>query len=156
MQISIIGSNEDHGEMFKMAYELGKSLASQGHIVINGGRGGIMEGAAMGVNDSNGTVIGVLPGHDRHHGNDYLTAEIITGIGEMRNFIIVLSGDITVAFPGSYGTLSEISFAIRNGSKLIIVRPDLHEPIKFPISENISFAGTIDEILGKISEYDGV
>jgi len=156
MQVSIIGSNEDHGEMFKMAYELGKRLASDGHIVINGGRGGIMEGAAMGANEGNGTVIGILPASNRHCGNDYLTAEIITGIGEMRNFIIVLSGDITVAFPGSFGTLTEISFAIRNGSRMIIVRPDLHRFIRFPDNGNISFANTIDEILSKISEHDGI
>ncbi|MBN1785980.1 MAG: TIGR00725 family protein [Candidatus Methanofastidiosa archaeon] len=149
MQISVIGSSAPDDAMYQLAYELGKELAPLGHVVINGGRGGIMEGVSRGVKEMGGLVIGILPGDTRRSGNGHLSAEVVTGMGEMRNFLLVLSGDLIIAFPGSYGTVSEISFSMRNNKRIIIVRPDLHE---YQVrGANVLMADGLEEIMNHIS-----
>jgi len=91
---------------------VGKEIALSGNILINGGRGGVMEASAKGAHDAGGLVIGVLPG-DRSDANPYIKIPIVTGIGECRNIIIIKSSDAIIAIDGSYGTLSEIAFALK-------------------------------------------
>ncbi|HPR41546.1 MAG TPA: TIGR00725 family protein [Candidatus Methanofastidiosa archaeon] len=150
MQVSVIGSSTENGEMYRLSHELGRELANKGHSVICGGKGGIMEAVSKGVHECGGLVVGILPDDRRGCGNRYLSAEIVTGIKEMRNLIVVLSGDVIVAFPGSYGTVSEMSFAMRYNKKMVIVRPDLH---KYLVDgTNVSFADDLVGIMNKISE----
>jgi len=154
MQITVIGSSSEYGEMFDLSYSLGKELAKIGYSVICGGRGGIMEGISKGISESGGLVVGVIPGSTRRGGNGYLSAEIVTGMGEMRNFILILSGDLIVAFPGSYGTMSELAFGMRNNKNIILVRPELHDyKVDGP---NIYHADNLSEILKLISELDDI
>ena len=35
-----------------------------------------------------------------------------TGLGETRNALVVMDADAVIAFPGRYGTLSEVAFAL--------------------------------------------
>ncbi|MHC1598729.1 MAG: TIGR00725 family protein [Candidatus Methanofastidiosia archaeon] len=149
MQITVIGACENVSKpLYDLAYALGTKLASRRHIVICGGRGGIMEAVSKGVKDAGGIVVGILPDLIRNSGNKYLSIEIPTGINEMRNAIVVGSGDIIIAFPGSYGTISELAFSMRQGKKIIIFR---HEefPIDFSLLkyENIRYAQTIEDAL---------
>jgi uncharacterized protein (TIGR00725 family) len=45
--------------------------------------------------------------------NDHLDVALPTGLGEMRNFVLVTAADAVIALTGEYGTLSELGFALR-------------------------------------------
>ncbi|HDK25958.1 MAG TPA: TIGR00725 family protein [Candidatus Atribacteria bacterium] len=112
MIIGVIGNSECLKDIYDVSYMVGKEIALSGNILINGGRGGVMEASAKGAHDVGGLVIGVLP-WDRSDANSYIKIPIVAGIGECRNIIIVKSSDAIIAIDGSYGTLSEIAFALK-------------------------------------------
>ena len=78
-----------------------------------------MEAVARGAAVAGATVVGVLPGADRGEANPHVTVAIATGMGEMRNALIVRAADAVVAVGGAYGTLSEIAFALRTGVPVV-------------------------------------
>src|SRR2546421_12459754 len=97
------------------AEAVGRLLGEAGAVVVCGGLGGVMEAAARGAATAGGTVVGLLPGTHRRAANAYVTVAIATGMGEMRNAVIVRAVDAVVAGGGASGTLSEIAFALRAG-----------------------------------------
>ena len=111
IRISVIGGHAPSSECYDLAYEFGKIAAEKGWTIVCGGLGGVMEAVSKGVYEKGGNVIGILPFDDFRGGNKYLSTSIATGLGWMRNSLVVMNGDIVVAISGSYGTLSEISFA---------------------------------------------
>jgi hypothetical protein len=74
-----------------------------------------MAAVAEGAGSGGGTVVGVLSGADRDHANPHLSVVIPTGLGQARNAVIVNSGDAVIVIGGSWGTLSELAFAVRGG-----------------------------------------
>jgi uncharacterized protein (TIGR00725 family) len=104
-----------------MAADIGRYIAQNGGVVICGGLGGIMEGAARGAKEGGGTTIGVIPGDDKHDANEFIDHVIVTGFGEARNIIIVKTADAIVALPGKYGTLTEMAFALHAGKPIVSV-----------------------------------
>src|SRR5690349_9647918 len=78
-----------------------------------------MEAAARGAADANGVVVGILPGGERAEANRHLTVALPTGMGEMRNALVVRAADVVVAVGGAYGTLSEIALALRTGVPVV-------------------------------------
>lgn len=117
--IGIIGSGECPPELYDRVRQAGRHLAKLGAIVINGGHGGVMEAAARGVTEAGGICVGVLPGFDRHEGNQYQTCSIVTGMGSARNAIIVASSHAILAISGGFGTLSEIGLALKMGVPVV-------------------------------------
>jgi len=120
MIIGVIGNSKCLKDIYDVSYIVGKEIALSGNILINGGRGGVMEASAKGAHDAGGLVIGVLPG-DRSDANPYIKIPIVTGIGECRNIIIVKSSDVIIAIDGGYGTLSEIAFALKFNIPIVVV-----------------------------------
>ncbi|MFP4050746.1 MAG: TIGR00725 family protein [Thermoplasmata archaeon] len=118
---SIIGGDVGscNEEDRKNAEEIGKRLAKEGATIVCGGRGGVMEAVCKGAKSENGTTIGILPSTDRSEGNDYLDHAIVTGLGVLRNSLVVQNGDIVIAIDGKYGTLSEIAMAQQYGKKIL-------------------------------------
>ncbi len=80
-----------------------------------------MEGAARGAKEANGITIGILPSDQADDANEYIDYVVPTGFGEARNILVVRSADAVVAFPGKYGTLTEMAFALQAGKPLISV-----------------------------------
>lgn len=119
-QIAVIGAGTlvDPG-LVQQAVELGRLVAESGNVLLCGGLGGIMEAAARGAKDAGGTTIGIVPGAKRFQANDYIDYEIVTNLGHLRNFLIIHSADGVVAFPGSYGTQTEISIALKLKKPLV-------------------------------------
>ena len=78
-----------------------------------------MEAACRGAKSAGGTTIGILPGTSRSDANDYLDVAIPTGMGEMRNALIVRSSDALIAVGGGFGTLSEIGLALKTGKRVV-------------------------------------
>lgn len=117
--VSVIGQSDSTEEQYSHAYELGRLLAQAGYPIVCGGMGGVMEAVARGAAESDGMCIGLLPGSDPESGNAYLTLAIPTGLGHVRNTLVVRAGEIVIAIGGGYGTLSEIAFALTM-SKVVI------------------------------------
>jgi len=104
-----------------MAAKVGKYVAENGGVIVCGGMGGIMEGAARGAREAGGTTIGILPTDNKEDANEFIDYVIPTGFGEARNIMVVRTADAVVAFPGKYGTLSEMAFALLAGKPVISV-----------------------------------
>jgi uncharacterized protein (TIGR00725 family) len=64
-------------------------------------------------------TVGILPGRDRGEANPWVTVAIPTGIGEMRNALVVMDADAVIAFPGAYGTLIELAFSLLADTKVV-------------------------------------
>lgn len=99
----------------------GRLLAEQGFSIVCGGLGGVMEAVAEGASQAGGLVVGILPGLDRESGNQFLGVALPTGLGELRNGLIIRSCDGVIAIGGSWGTLSEVALARRTGLPLVSV-----------------------------------
>jgi uncharacterized protein (TIGR00725 family) len=59
--------------------------------------------------------VGLLPGSDRRDANQWVQIALPTGMGDLRNGLIVRAADAVVAVGGAYGTLSEIALALTAG-----------------------------------------
>jgi len=118
--IGVIGSGRTiSSEQAQLAREVGALIAQRRMVLVCGGLGGIMEAAAKGAHENGGTVVGILPGSAREDANPYITIAIPTGLGENRNALVVQASDVIIAFPGAFGTLTEIAFACHNGKSVI-------------------------------------
>ncbi len=60
-------------------------------------------------------TIGLLPGLDRAAANPFVDVAIPTGLGELRNGLVVRASDAVIAIGGAFGTLSEIGLALKAG-----------------------------------------
>jgi uncharacterized protein (TIGR00725 family) len=117
------GSRDADVRDLAQAYEVGKRLAGRGFAVLTGGRDGVMAEAARGVRDADGLAVGLLPGTDRAAGNEFLALAVPTGLGQLRNGLLVNASDAVLAVGCSWGTLSEICLAQRVGKALVCLRP---------------------------------
>lgn len=115
MIIAVIGGDPAPEEALERAEATGREIALRGHLLICGGRGGVMEAACRGAQAAGGTTIGVLPDSDRSAMNPFVSIPIVTGMGRARNLVIALTADAVIAVDGGYGTLSEIAFALQHG-----------------------------------------
>ncbi|MDX9858932.1 MAG: TIGR00725 family protein [candidate division Zixibacteria bacterium] len=119
--IAVVGAGKCSRKLRDRAAEVGRYVAEHGGVVVCGGLGGIMEGAAKGAKEAGGTTIGILPTSERSDANDYIDFAIPTGLGEVRNVLVVRTADVVVAFPGKYGTLTEIAYALHAGKPVISI-----------------------------------
>ncbi len=117
--IAVIGGRQCAAEETVLAEVVGREIARNGAILVCGGLGGIMEAACRGAHADGGTTIGILPGENRLLANLYVTIPIVTGIGLARNMVVVKTAQAVIAIGGSYGTLSEISYALQSGIPVI-------------------------------------
>jgi len=117
--IGVIGGGQCSKEEARQAEEVGRELARRGAILVCGGLGGIMRAACKGASSEGGTTVGILPGNSIQAANPYVQIPIVTGLGEARNVIVVKSAQAVIAIGGSYGTLSEIGHALKNGIPVI-------------------------------------
>jgi uncharacterized protein (TIGR00725 family) len=88
-------------------------------IVVTGGLGGVMAAAARGAQRAGGRTVGLLPGLDRAAAVETNSVVIPTGLGQLRNGLVVNSADGVIAIGGSWGTLSEIALARRAGRPIV-------------------------------------
>ena len=118
--IAVAGPGEGAGAQDReLARQVGRELARAGVVLLCGGLGGVMAAACEGAASGGGTAVGLLPGSDRSAGNPYLSVALATGLGELRNGLLVRAADAVIAIGGSWGTLSEIALAIRTGRPVI-------------------------------------
>lgn len=120
--IAVVGPGDADGRLREFAYAVGKLLAQQGAVVVTGGLGGVMAAASQGARSAGGLVVGLLPSGDARDANEFVDVAIPTGLGELRNGLLVRSVDGVIAVGGSWGTLSEISLAMRAGTPVVCLQ----------------------------------
>ena len=110
--MSVVGGYDVDEAALIEANEVGRLLAQAGAVVVTGGRGGIAEAASRGAAEGGGLTLGILPGRDRREANQWVQVAVPTGLGDTRNSLVAMAGDAVIAFPGAYGTLTEVAFAL--------------------------------------------
>ncbi|MEW5920700.1 MAG: TIGR00725 family protein [Bacillota bacterium] len=126
--IGVVGAGRCDAATGQLARALGREIARSGAILICGGLGGVMEEACRGCRESGGVALGILPGSNRGEANAYVSYALATGMGEMRNFLVVRCSDLLIAVAGEYGTLSEIAIALKEGKRVIALQPSFEIP----------------------------
>ncbi|MCS7283943.1 MAG: TIGR00725 family protein [Anaerolineae bacterium] len=117
--IAVVGGSAPTPEEEALAEAVGRALAQHGAVLVCGGYGGAMEAACRGARSAGGLTIGILSGTDRREANPYVDIPIVTGMGQARNVIIVRTAQAVIAVGGSYGTLSEIAYALYYGVPVV-------------------------------------
>ena len=113
LRIAVLGPHDAGAAERELGRAVGAGIARRGAILICGGLGGMMEAAAQGARKEGGCTIGILPGDDAKAANKHIEIPLPTGLGPIRNAVIVRASDVVIAIRGGYGTLSEIAFALR-------------------------------------------
>ncbi len=137
---AFIGSGTPNPQAEFLAFTLGRAAAGAGFVTVCGGLNGVMAAACKGAKECGGLTIGILPGVAREAANTFVDIPIVTGLGPMRNALVVNNADIVFAFAGGAGTLSEIGFALKSKKPVIGVAAWSH-------LESIQIASTIEDAL---------
>jgi uncharacterized protein (TIGR00725 family) len=119
LYVGVVGDGGDDSPMRGAAEEVGRRLAARGAVVVCGGLGGVMAAACRGAMAAGGLTIGLLPGDRRAAANPWVAVALPTGLGELRNGLVVRASDVLVALGGGYGTLSEIALALKTGCPVV-------------------------------------
>lgn len=117
--MAVCGGGVFEQEGADTAEAVGAELARRGAIVMCGGGHGVMEAVCRGARSEGGMTIGFLPGELRAEANEYVDVALPTGMGEMRNMLLVRASDVVIAISGEFGTLSEVAFALRVGIPVV-------------------------------------
>lgn len=155
--VGVMGAGNTLGKTERqIAVALGQAIAREGWVLLTGGRNkGVMDAVSEGA--KGGLRIGILPGKDKTDLSDHVDVAIVTGMGNARNNINVLSSDVVIAFgEGGAGTASEIALALKSEKHVILLNPSA-ESIKFfsKIDENLvhvtnGVEETIDLLVNKL------
>src|SRR2546421_299039 len=111
---------------------VGRLLAERQAVLLCGGLGGVMEAAARGAKQARGLTVGILPGNDRADANPFIDVPLATGMGEMRNALIVRAAQAVIAIGGGWGTLSEIALAQRIQTPVVGLHDAFTSTIEIP------------------------
>jgi uncharacterized protein (TIGR00725 family) len=141
--VAVVGPGDASVDELAKAEAVGAGLAAAGAVVVTGGLGGVMEAACRGARSRRGRTVGLLPGEDRDAANGWVDIAIATGLGELRNGLVVRSADALVAIGGGHGTLSEVALALKVGRPVVGLGTwDVH---------GVDQVSTPDEALGRIA-----
>ncbi|MEW6061349.1 MAG: cytochrome [Bacteroidota bacterium] len=123
--IGVFGAGEGADEQStREAFALGKLIADNGWVVLTGGRDvGVMRAACEGAKQVPGSItVGILPDDEPIGVSPFVDIPILTGMGNARNNINVLSCDVAVAVGNcGAGTVSEIALAAKAGKPLLLL-----------------------------------
>ena len=116
--VGVIGAGHAAARDEENARQLGELIASEGWVVLSGGRrAGVMQAVNEGAKRVAGSLtIGILPtaGSEEGSVSEYVDVAIYTGMGSARNNINVLSSHVVVACGASGpGTVSEMALALK-------------------------------------------
>ena len=117
--VAVVGPGAASAREEQTAEAVGRGLAQAGVIVLTGGLGGVMAAACRGAKSAGGVTVGLLPGAERSAANDWVTIAIATGLGELRNGLLVRAADVVIAIGGAFGTLSEVALALKTGVPVV-------------------------------------
>ncbi|MFZ1865462.1 MAG: hypothetical protein WAU39_14665 [Polyangiales bacterium] len=147
--VGVMGSGSSWDE--RRCAELGRWLAAEGVHLLTGGGDGVMGAVSRAFfeeGNRRGLVLAVLPADDAGSGdppdgypNPWVEIPIRTHLhlsgaqgtaSASRNHINVLSADVVVALPGSWGTRSEVELALRYQKPVVAYLQDRSEIPQLP------------------------
>jgi uncharacterized protein (TIGR00725 family) len=121
--IGVMGPGSEATEVDKQnAFELGKLIATEGWILLSGGRNeGVMDAVNHGAKSAGGLTVGIIPSADNANTSEAVDISIITSMGSARNNINVLSSSVVVACGMGPGTASEIALALKARKDVVLL-----------------------------------
>ena len=117
--MAVVGAGDASPEVAGRAEEVGRALGEAGAVLVCGGHGGVMEAACRGARSAGGLTVGILPGLDRSAANAFVDVALPTGMGELRNGLVVRAADAVIAVGGEFGTLAEVALALKQGIPVV-------------------------------------
>jgi uncharacterized protein (TIGR00725 family) len=118
--IGVVGPGDADARTYAAAREVGRLVVETlGATLVCGGLGGVMEAAARGAAEAGGIVVGFLPGTERAAANRFVTVSVPSGLGELRDGLVVNTSDALVVVGGSWGTLVEVALASKRGLPVV-------------------------------------
>ena len=145
-----MGSGNGTWEDRNLARELGSAIASQGWILLTGGRNaGVMEAASQGAKQAGGLTVGILPTAMDEGMSEAVDIAIFTDLGSARNNINVLSSHAIVACGMGAGTASEVALALKAKKPAILLNCDRTTQSFFEnlSEEKVWVAKTVEEAI---------
>jgi len=134
LRIAVSGAGVATVEQQQLAGEVGALLAERGAVVVCGGMTGVMDAAAQGAAARGGISLGVLPGTTDAGASKWITLPLPTGMGDMRNALVVRFAHAVIAIGGEWGTLSEVALAMKAGMPAILLAPELTRGLPVPVA----------------------
>lgn len=121
--VGVMGPGEGATEEdVRAARELGALIAREGWVLLTGGRAsGVMEAASRGAREAGGLTVGVLPTEDARDASEFVDLAVVTGMGQARNQINVLTSRVVISCGTGAGTASEIALAIKAGRPVVLL-----------------------------------
>ena len=156
--IGVMGGGQSSDRHMEAAYRLGRLIAKEGWVLLNGGRKvGIMDMSAKGSREQGGLAVGILPGDNPDDTSEHIDIQILTGMGSARNYINVLSSDVVIVCPGRAGTLSEIALALKAGRSVVLLDFDIGQVFDSYVKDGLLFkAKTPEEAIAKVKHVLGL
>ena len=140
----------------ELAYALGQAIASTGWVVLTGGRAaGVMEAACQGAQAAGGLTIGILPSADGADMSAAVDIPILTGLGDGRNVVNVLSSRVVVACGLGPGTAAEIALALKAQRPVILMAmpPGANDLWQSLATGPIAIASTVEAAVAQIQQW---
>lgn len=155
--VGVMGPGEGaaHAEC-EWAYQLGGAIATQGWILLTGGRNvGVMDAASRGAKAQGGLTIGILPDSNPKNVSAAVDIAIYTNLGNARNTINVLSSDVVVACGMGLGTASEVALALKAGKPTLLFQPNpVHAAFFQEISQGkIQTLSSVEDVIRVIRSH---
>ena len=124
--VAIVGSaGAIPRELRRSVEALARTLGDAGFDLVTGGMDGVMRAAARGhgLSSSGAHLVHIEPGWGRAwERNPHPAGVVRTGLGSMRNHLVIRSADLVVAVSGGSGTLSEMAIACQEGKPIAALR----------------------------------
>ncbi len=133
--IAVVGPSKPDPGTKRRAFIAGRAVAEAGFILATGGLGGAMYHASHGAREAGGTVIGILPGKEPERANRYADIVLATGLGYIRNFLLVNISRAVVAVGMSPGTMTEVAWALKESIPTFGFMPP-YPGLEMPFSED--------------------
>jgi uncharacterized protein (TIGR00725 family) len=118
-----------------------------------------MKAVCKGAKAENGITVGILP-YDKEEANEYIDIAIPTRFGNARNCLVSITGHVTIAIGGRWGTLNEIAYRMISCKPLILMKGTggcVDEIINRNLMQNIEstyyIANSAEEAIKKAFEF---
>lgn len=129
--VGVMGGSIADERVLEDAQRIGELIAEAGWVLLNGGRNaGVMAASALGASEAGGVVLGILPDADWDCIAEAVQIPVLTGMGDARNQINVLSSRVVVALKGGAGTISEVALALKAGRPVVTLGFPLGETFR--------------------------
>jgi uncharacterized protein (TIGR00725 family) len=140
------------------ACEVGRLVAREGWALVTGGRAaGVMEAASRGAKEAGGLVVGILPGDTAADASDFVDVAVVTGLGQSRNNVNVLTARVVIACGMGAGTASEVALALKAGKHVVLLNagPEAEAFFKTIGGERVLIAGGAREAVEAVRQIIG-